>query len=203
MHTASPAVPRRLKDAQAQIINLQPDDHKIRYSTNTWLRRFADDPDFAAVAHAHPSPISRKAVSQLITEDTDDTALRRLFIAAMLWGYGTTGYGAYRTRVMLDSPAHTTVLCDVRDHLRAGHLGATYTLLIKRTHMCGPAFGTKFLYFLGWGMRIEPRPLILDSLVAQALRSMGADGDIDLQRYKYNGPRKLHSESGSFRTYHD
>ena len=41
--------------------------------------------------------------------------------------------------------------------------------------MCGAAFFTKYFYFVGWGSKTTPMPLILDSVVSNSLEKLGVD----------------------------
>lgn len=89
------------------------------------------------------------------------------FLAAMAWGYGRVGYGPHRVE-------HT---------LAPGERGAAEKLaemasVAQRSDPCrldrlGPAFGTKFLYFVGGGALILER-LLADSLKRVASIAMGS-----------------------------
>jgi hypothetical protein len=89
--------------------------------------------------------------------------LRELFISIMMWGFGTTGYGAYRTqRMVQDRNFQNTIESSYRN-IDSGNILQAYNSF--SLDKCGPAFFTKFFYFVGKGSR-TPVPLILDSVVA-------------------------------------
>ncbi|MFC7375409.1 hypothetical protein ACFQRD_09070, partial [Brachybacterium sp. GCM10030268] len=102
------------------------------------------------------------------------------FIATMIWGYGTAGYGPYRTeRVLREDPDALDHLLDVaricHDPSQGG-LAAFRYITTKRggqsryLKYLGPAFGTKFLYFLTAASEAgEPTP-VMDALVRRWFR---------------------------------
>ena len=74
------------------------------------------------------------------------------FVAVMAWGYGSVGYGPYRTtRVLSDTPdAGKRLLAVTRTLADEGALAAYRRLASPRDCRLlglGPAFGTKYLYF--------------------------------------------------------
>ena len=92
------------------------------------------------------------------------------FMAAMAWGYGSTGYGRYRVmRMLKNGDAAERLHSVVRMLQDAGavaayeHFGTT-----ARLPLLGPSFGTKFLAFCS---NVEhPRALIFDAMVSKWLR---------------------------------
>lgn len=95
------------------------------------------------------------------------------FLACMVWGYGTVGYGPYRTERMFLTPGRVAILTRIRNAVRRGDLPTAY----REAHIdyCGPPFFTKFFYFLGLAFESRPRPLILDSRVSNSLSRCGGD----------------------------
>src|SRR5699024_4239650 len=103
--------------------------------------------------------IDRKHVTTLHSPETlvvdgtyDEQAVVTAFLASMIWGYGTTGYGPYRTaRVLTSNPcaiAHLTETAeraqasadggiDAFDHIAESRKNTQYLKYL------GPAFGTK------------------------------------------------------------
>ncbi len=170
-------VPIPLKKHQREIQNINLDEHFIFYNIEIWATKFGDDPDFQYLNQSYPNGISRGQVTQLVqniaVRDFEFSQLRKSFLAAMMWGYGTTGYGPHRTRIMLDSPNVESVLTDTYYLLKEGKVVEAYQQFrVKRVNLikrCGPAFFTKFFYFAGLGLKLKLLPLILDSRVEGSL----------------------------------
>lgn len=97
----------------------------------------------------------------------DPVSARQAFIVTMAWGFGTQGYGRYRTARILREPDTARRLHLVAETLHTDGAMAAYRLMANecRVKYLGPAFGTKFLYGCDPG-RHRPRALILDRLVA-------------------------------------
>lgn len=102
------------------------------------------------------------------------------FIASMIWGYGQVGYGPYRTeRVLTTSKDAIKSLVDIANTAQDpeyGGLHAFKSIAGNRKSAgdylkyLGPAFGTKFLYFLTKGANgVETTP-VMDALVAKWFR---------------------------------
>ena len=75
-----------------------------------------------------------------------------LFLAAMVWGNGRTGYGPYRTSVALNIPRKNnvtpiSVIETVGSLAGEGKIEAAYLTMKNAMWRIGPAFGTKFIYF--------------------------------------------------------
>jgi len=93
-----------------------------------------------------------------------------MFLGVMLWGFGTVGYGAHRTRLMLSSPGCLDTLARAFDLLGRDDVAAAYrTIRSAGISMCGTSFATKLLYFAGKGCGMTRYPLILDNRVHEAL----------------------------------
>lgn len=160
----------------AQRSNLpNPDKHAIPYVAGTWAKWFESDNDLAALIGRHPLELSRLDVGRLTTEALAGTVTWRCaFMAAMMWGYGTVGYGAYRTRKILGMPNAESTIGRAANLVATGRLRAAYESFKVKT--CGPAFFTKFFYFVGLGTNPpRPLPVILDSVVANSLERLGLD----------------------------
>jgi hypothetical protein len=146
-----------------------PDQHEIAFSTETWRRQFPYDADLEAIFRNYPHTINRKQITELAFEakSLESQALRQFMFGVMLWGFGTVGYGAYRTSRMLGSATAIQQLANTVGHLTRGDIQYAYERF--QLPMCGPAFFTKVFYFIGLGCHVTPLPLILDSVVANAL----------------------------------
>jgi hypothetical protein len=90
----------------------------------------------------------------------------RGFVAAMVWGYGPVGYGAFRTaRVLRENDRVADRLMEVAARARDDGGPAAFELLAKnRLHWLGVAFATKYLFFCAAAGPATPA-LVLDQLV--------------------------------------
>jgi hypothetical protein len=123
------------------------------------------------LVHREPY-ISRSDVARYVEAATTEDGAVRAFIASMIWGYGTIGYGAYRTsKILGENPGSGGRLLEVAHLARSGDWEGAFTATADPglKHL-GMAFGTKYLYFCslaaGDDKAIAP---ILDSVVAQWL----------------------------------
>lgn len=102
------------------------------------------------------------------------------FIAAMIWGYGTSGYGPYRSARVLstdsDAMEHLIKVANIAQDPAQGGRAAFAEIAAQRTagvrylKYLGPAFGTKFLYFLtAASHEVETTP-VLDAVVRRWFR---------------------------------
>jgi hypothetical protein len=129
-------------------------------------------PEHAAFLQSLPAALDREVVRAIGSRATESAnAAVEAFLAAMIWGYGSIGYGPFRIhRALTESPEAGQRLWRVaRTLAEAGPLPA-YERLGGDSRLVGlgPAFGTKYLYFT------QPREaasmaLILDRLVARWL----------------------------------
>lgn len=99
----------------------------------------------------------------------------RVFTAAVLaWGYGTTGYGRWRTGRTLAADPDGTRLESKLEPLRAEKISgealqSVYSAFLAKPRLpwLGPAFFTKLIYFAGYRRGVGGiQPLILDRVVA-------------------------------------
>lgn len=90
------------------------------------------------------------------------------FFAVMIWGFGMTGYGPWRTEQMFKSKDFARRFTDIREAIKHGRITDAYKA--AKIDYCGPAFFTKAFYFLGRVFGQKPLPLILDSRVCANLQ---------------------------------
>src|SRR5699024_7296496 len=129
----------------------------------------------------------------------DQQAVVTAFLASMIWGYGTTGYGPYRTaRVLTSDPnaiAHLTETARLAQASADGGTDAFDSIAAARDkapHLkyLGPAFGTKFLYFLTAASHTARTTPVMDAVVRRWFR---AHTGIDLVTWTW--------EKGQYRAY--
>lgn len=134
------------------------------------------------------STVNREIVTTLFkpetlrsgSENQRRQAVVTAFVASMVWGYGQVGYGPYRTeRVLTSSPNAIDSLVEVaqiaQDPKRGG-LEAFKHIQKERQRpgdylkYLGPAFGTKYLYFLTKASSDVGTTPVMDALVAKWFR---------------------------------
>ena len=149
---------------------LQPGQQAIHYAVDNWNSYFAGDTAFNNLSIRYPGKISRSDIftmSNKLRSLYSWNGLREFFISIMLWGFGTTGYGAYRTDKMVRDRNFQNTIEMAYTNINCGNILQAYnSFSLER---CGPAFFTKYFYFVGKGSCNLPMPLILDSVVARNL----------------------------------
>ena len=114
-----------------------------------------------------------------VREASEATDPRSVLVAAMVWGFGTVGYGPWRTREMLDTNDAIGRLQRLADAAASDPVEAFGMLLrrSRRPRWLGPAFGTKFLHFAAPALRSASAdvrlPLVLDANVISGLEVHG------------------------------
>ena len=128
----------------------------MAWKREAWVSQLSAVPGIADFLRSLPSAVDRATIVATVrdTEAADRTDLA--FVAAMIWGYGPSGYGPYRTARVLTGGAEgvdATVLTRLRSGSRAaregGALSGFYAMNNQpgRVPYLGPAFFTKWLYF--------------------------------------------------------
>lgn len=166
MTDVPPAVAGVVGDWQA---GGRPGQQGIRWRRERWLAAF---PEAADALQALPVRLDRGAVGAACAGAAGSPAAAwQAFVVVMAWGYGTVGYGRWRTARILQDDSHAPDrLASVAQQLGERGALAAYGLLggACRLRGLGPAFGTKYLYFCPQPAA-GPRALILDRLVARWL----------------------------------
>lgn len=150
--------------------------HAITVREKAWRSSMPSDAwlDGFAVGDA----VTRTDVFDIAAKWRSGEVTSRSFTTCVLsWGYGTTGYGRWRTRRTLggspDGSRLQTLLQPLAtDRVTLETLGDVYSAFFERPRLpwLGPAFFTKLIYFAGYrrgGGGVQP--LILDRVVASRL----------------------------------
>ncbi|MDZ4177624.1 MAG: hypothetical protein U1E29_00080 [Coriobacteriia bacterium] len=154
----------------------------ITWHPNTWLRRFpSTSPAARYMGELEGNSLNRDQILEIarqlpaLSGAERTNLLERTFLLSQIWGFGTVGYGAYRTSKAMDAAQFPAALEHVYDLLAESGPAAAYDSMRPGApnHLAGlgPAFATKFLYFAGYNSA-PPKgapSLILDSLVGAAL----------------------------------
>jgi hypothetical protein len=134
--------------------------------------------------------VDRRTVFEIGERATEPLGAAQTLIAADVWGTGTRARG--RSRCLQVFRQSTEIvgngLAAAAHKLRADGPLAAYAYLYgdsgKRIKYLGPSFGTKFLYFSGYGRYDgDQQPLILDDNVAAALNRLCG---LDLPTYDWS-----------------
>lgn len=125
---------------------------KIAWVRDTWNEQLKNCPFLADL----PDAMDRQEVAQIVNHKLESEAVIDAFLAVMIWGYGRTGYGAYRTNKILEN--HAASPAELAERLRSsadtvratgpleGYRWMQYTSKGKVKGL-GPAFFTKWLSF--------------------------------------------------------
>lgn len=128
--------------------------------------------------------IDRKQAVQLSPHKvTNEEEAVQVFLLAMLWGYGLVGYGPFRTRRIMDRPEAVAELLEVAQVAqRDGGLAAFQLIADRRSggtksflKWLGPAFGTKYIYFLTAKSNPEKPAPVMDAVVYRWFRKHSPD----------------------------
>ncbi len=150
----------------------------IGFNADAWHRRVGKDLPDVLADHTHVSRSDVLALGTRWRQTGTEEAARELLVGSCIWGFGPTGYGAYRTGLMLATPDAGKRLTATLDLLEED-LPSAYQSMWQANHLdrLGPAFWTKLFYFARYQLRSpEVQPLILDANVARALRARTDEG---------------------------
>lgn len=180
-------LPKYFSDHKSEILEGFKHEKATPYKAQTWLKHFSGDAavvkDLNQICSTYPESIARKDIEYLArsTQSGGYPGIRRLFLACMIWGWGNRGVGMLNTKSTLSSPAAKQVFEASLEQIKKGKIIQAYTEF--NLPSCGPAFFTKFFYFIGLGFDVKPLPVILDSKVAQCLEFIGEQEGWDLGEF--------------------
>ncbi|MFF4257818.1 hypothetical protein ACFY1L_42190 [Streptomyces sp. NPDC001663] len=117
--------------------------------------------------------VSRAQVAAAVRAATEREAWAEALVASYVWGQGKTSYGPYRLKHILAQPSAVPALAQAAAALPEKGAIAAYSGLMGAVKGLGPAFFTKFLYFLSLAPAPPTNPcaLILDQRVARVIRA--------------------------------
>ena len=147
----------------------EPAQKGIEWPRSDWL---ADFPTHEDLLRQLPRRLGRASVRDVCADAAlDGTTAQRAFLAVMVWGFGSVGYGRHRVHEILsDTPRSAERLVAVARTLAGRGVLTAYRRLGDledcRLKGLGPAFGTKYLYFCQ-PAGAEPMALIHDSNVVK------------------------------------
>ncbi len=163
-------IPTYLSNNREHIADLIPGDQAIPYTKKMWDKYFSEDIEFQALVEKYPKQISRQNIFDIkkgLGSNPTSSELKQFYVAVMIWGFGTTGYGAYRTNKMIKDDRFQETIEDCFDKVQVGKIRQAYDGFCL--NQCGSAFFTKFIYFSAHNTTNKTMPLILDAVVARSL----------------------------------
>ncbi len=153
------------------------DGQRVAWELPPWRRAWkkAGLERSLAVLEELAAVVAQKGLTRRLVRDFGQEP-ERLLVAAMAWGFGTTGYGGFRTAAMLGRLEAVEAIVATA---RRASAAEAYRCLRDRNRgvvpYLGAAFGTKLLYFAGNGSTRRPAPLIYDANVRLGLLATGQD----------------------------
>ena len=150
-------------DAAIQFWRRRRGQAPIYWSRDTWLRQFGSQRSLLRL----PDDLSRDHVVAVFADVCTEETARDALLAAMAWGFGPAGYGAWRTRRILEeNPAAGRRLLDVYEAVQAEGGPAGFDEMARQPlRYFGVAFGTKYLFYCAHvSPGVDPAP-ILDAVV--------------------------------------
>ncbi len=160
---------------EAQFESIRAGYHELaNFHFDRWVEAFKNTDWLPAIEKLHSTlgdAFAAKAIAD-IYETKDSEAIK--FLAMLIWGYSSAGYGPHRARAIFDTTRLTEVLVNVNVS-SIDKIVESYELH-KRIHGIGPAFFTKHLYFIGLANKAELIPVIFDNQVAAGLLRLACGG---------------------------
>ena len=152
--------------------------HAVEYAPASWAEVGPWPPSLGDRTSNAVAAISRSQVVASVQEAAVRDAWPEALTGSYVWGQGRTGYGPHRLREILAQPQAAASLERAAKTLQENGSVAAYRFLdgAGAVKGLGPAFFTKYLYFLGLALNTStgPRALILDQRVARTLRAHAA-----------------------------
>lgn len=101
----------------------------------------------------------------------------RTFLLTMIWGFGDTGYGAFRTNRIINSDKNLHLIKQGIDQVKEDKLELAFHSLMKINGL-GISYATKVLYFASKAVNKQEYALIFDNRVAKSLLRLCANNEI-------------------------
>jgi hypothetical protein len=164
-------IPTEVKQLKKEFLSAQPLKQSIIYHIDSWINHLPHVIELKSIRSFFPGRISRENLMSLAKQANKSgniQDIRTLFLGTMIWGYGTTGYGPWRTAEMFNTPNFSEIVEKSIQYIAQGEIFNAYNIF--SVNRCGPPFFTKYFYFCGYGIGIKNYPLILDTRVWEALR---------------------------------
>jgi hypothetical protein len=187
----------RLADALGHVL-----DHSVPWQPDSWVTGVVDcgdldpgtrgavDSTLALLRAEDPYRVSRRQVFRLASAGIIEPV--SLFVAVMVWGHGSIGYGWWRTREIMRRYSHAEFNKRLTAQIAAARQGAAaaWDAWTVSDHLQGmsTAFASKVAYFAVPDQLVEssrPRPLIADRNTAWAIWALTGLSNTRTQKAKY------------------
>ncbi|WP_336245080.1 MULTISPECIES: hypothetical protein [Paeniglutamicibacter] len=154
----------------------RPTQAQSRWNTESWSRHL---PEYASfLASLGTDRMDRTQAIAAAPDVVDEDTAVQVFLLSMLWGYGPVGYGPFRTRRVLERAEAKSELLEVAQEAKQAGGLAAFELIADRRRQSrsylkwlGPAFGTKYIYFLtAQDTKHRPAP-VMDAVVYRWFRT--------------------------------
>ncbi|QIY69680.1 hypothetical protein HEP84_11420 [Streptomyces sp. RLB1-33] len=126
--------------------------HAVEYVPAHWSAIEPWPARLAERACAQICTVSRERVVAAVRETLAREDWAEALVASYVWGQGRTGYGPYRLKEILGTSGVGDVLAQAGHAFREEGAVGAYRVLNGAVQGLGPAFFTKYLYFLDAGM---------------------------------------------------
>ncbi|MEV0933003.1 hypothetical protein ACIBMX_29615 [Streptomyces phaeochromogenes] len=191
--TAVRALGRWLAGSGAQYVT-GAGGHAVEYVPAQWSGVEPWPVELPERSRTGTARISRDQVAASTRRAAESSQWSEALVASYVWGQGRTGYGPHRLKEILAEPTVDDALAMAGAILHREGALAAYRGLRGAVKGLGPAFFTKFLYFLdqrhvldqGCSLNLAadapaaPRALILDQRVARVMRAHAARVGADM-----------------------
>ena len=156
-------------------------EQRVGWSYQSWNGRIGSgDPRITDVLVAledawvaDPRGLSRAAISKAGGDDPV-----RLFVAVMVWGFGSLPYGPARTEQMLADASFEKSVTQIMEKARRSPEDGFRSLFVDRRPIIpglSIAMGTKLLYFCSPPNAQTPTPVVYDIVVCNALKQVAPE----------------------------
>ncbi|MFJ4868855.1 hypothetical protein [Streptomyces sp. NPDC088757] len=157
-----------------------PGAHTVRYTPGRWTGIAPWPSRLAPVTGSGDAEVSRAEVARAVADALEREAFREALVATYVWGKGKRGTpggsGPSALRGILAADGLDATLAAAVTALRGTGAREAYAGLLGKVPGLGPAFFTKFLYFVGQALPPAqgPAPLILDRVLAERLHHLAS-----------------------------
>lgn len=194
-------IPERLREILARAPEPQ---RAFDWNSAVWKAGLQDCPDVLDQLEELSEEIDRGEVCKVVTANLINDSVLPAFVTAMIWGYGTAGYGPARVRWVLTGvrgkgAMSAVIRPDVADRLKAAANvvreegaveGFRYMTNAGHIKYLGPAFFTKWLYFASAASGpgdVKAAPIfdkqVKDWLAKNAEVRLNINKTVDYERY--------------------
>lgn len=152
----------------------RPTQNPMDWNLDKWVEEFPEYKDFLDELYINRlGHLDREYLHQVVYQENENGTPIKGFLAVMIWGYGPDPRGPFRTRRIINQDEILMALSAVLSSIKKEQYADAFNSLVTHgpKHL-GAAFATKYMYFASPEIS-EFQPVILDSLVSEALKLWG------------------------------